>query len=194
VLLNNLDYALLMRKNICVFCGSKSGENLEIIERAASLGRRIAQENYGIVFGGGRYGLMGAVAQAALEAGGHVTGIIPTGLSAREPVQQQLTELFVVDDIIARKRLMIDKSDIFVVLPGGLGTLDELFEVWTGIQIKAHEKKLVIANWYGYYDTLLKFMKEIDAQGFLNGDHLNAVAVTQDLDDLMAIIQQSLKP
>lgn len=191
--MNNLDYALLMKKNICVFCGSKSGDNIEIIERAASFGRRIAEEKYGLIFGGGRYGLMGAVAQAALEAGGQVTGIIPTGLSAREPVQQQLTELFVVDDIIERKRLMIEKSDIFVVLPGGLGTLDELFEVWTGIQIKAHQKALVIANWYGYYDTLLKFMKEIDTQGFLNGDHLNAVAVAHDLEDLMTIIHQSIK-
>ena len=99
-----------MKKNICVFCGSRDGDNLDTIAKAADMGRAIANASYGVVFGGGRLGLMGAVAKAALEEKGSVIGVIPTGLTAREPIQQELTELFVVDDIIERKRLMIEKS------------------------------------------------------------------------------------
>ena len=171
-----------MKKNICVFCGSRDGDNLDTIANAS----------YGVIFGGGRLGLMGAVAKAALEEKGSVIGVIPTGLTAREPIQQELTELFVVDDIIERKRLMIEKSDAFLVLPGGFGTLDELFEVWTGLQVGAHQKPIIIANWGGYYDKLLAFLKQADEHGFLNGDHLNGAEIINDVDDIIKALQKSL--
>lgn len=181
-----------MKKNICVFCGSRDGDNLDTIAKAADMGRAIANAGYGIVFGGGRLGLMGAVAKAAIESKTNVIGIIPTGLTAREPIQQELTELFVVDDIIERKRLMIEKSHAFLVLPGGFGTLDELFEVWTGLQVGAHNKPIIIANWGGYYDKLLAFLKQADEHGFLNGDHLNGAEVINDVDDIIRALQKSL--
>lgn len=181
-----------MNINICVFCGSKDGDNINTLAKAGDLGRALAGDQYGIVFGGGRFGLMGSVAQAAIEAQGRVIGIIPTGLTSREPVQQELTELFVVDDIIERKRLMIEKSDAFLVLPGGFGTLDELFEVWTGLQVGAHQKPIIIANWGGYYDKLLAFLKQADEHGFLNGDHLNGAEIINDVDDIIKALQKSL--
>ena len=182
-----------MKKNICVFCGSRDGDNLDTIAKASDLGRALADAGYGIVFGGGRLGLMGAVARSAIEVGGSVTGIIPTGLTAREPVQQELSELFVVDDIIERKRLMMEKSDAFVVLPGGFGTLDELFEVWTGMQIGSHTKPIIIANWGGYYDKLLEFLNDADQHGFLNGDHLKGAEIINDVNGITALLNTSLK-
>lgn len=181
-----------MKKNICVFCGSRDGDNLDTIAKAADMGRAIANAGYGIVFGGGRLGLMGAVAKAAIESKTSVIGVIPTGLTAREPIQQELTELFVVNDIIERKRLMMEKSDAFLVLPGGFGTLDELFEVWTGLQVGTHNKPIIIANWGGYYDKLLAFLRQADEHGFLNSDHLNGAEVINDVDDIIRALQKSL--
>ena len=174
-----------MNKTICVFCGSKDGDDLNTIAKAADLGRALAEEGFSIVFGGGRFGLMGSVARAAIESNGRVIGIIPTGLTSREPVQQELTELFVVDDIIERKRLMIEKSDAFLILPGGLGTLDELFEVWTGRQVKAHNKPIIIGNWDGYYDKLLSFLDQANHQGFLNGDHLDGITILKSVEEII---------
>ena len=182
-----------MNINICVFCGSKDGDNINTLAKAGDLGRALASEQFGIVFGGGRFGLMGSVAQAAIESQGRVIGIIPTGLTSKEPVQQELTELFVVDDIIERKRLMIERSDAFLVLPGGLGTLDELFEVWTGRQVKAHNKPIIIANWDGYYDQLLAFLRKADQHGFLNGDHLDGVDIAEDVEDIMQLLKHFFK-
>ena len=181
-----------MKKNICVFCASRQGDNLNTIAKASDLGRAIADSGYGLVFGGGQLGLMGTVASAAIEANGHVIGIIPKGLTSREPVQQELKELFVVDDIIERKRLMIERSAAFVVLPGGLGTLDELFEVWTGKQVGAHNKPVIIANWDGYYDKLIAFLKQADEHGFLNGDHLSHINITHSVEELMGVLDQLL--
>jgi uncharacterized protein (TIGR00730 family) len=181
-----------MNLNICVFCGAKDGDNLSTIAKASDLGRGLAEEGFGVVFGGGRYGLMGSVAKAAIESNGRVIGIIPTGLTSREPVQQELTELFVVNDIIERKRLMIEKSDAFLILPGGLGTLDELFEVWTGRQVKAHTKPIIIANWDGYYDKLLSFLHQADHHGFLNGDHLDGVEIVNSVEEVIETLKKSL--
>ena len=160
--------------------------------KAGDLGRAIADAGYGLVFGGGSLGLMGIVADAAIKANGHVIGIIPKGLTAREPVQQELQELFVVDDIIERKRLMIEKSMAFVILPGGLGTLDELFEVWTGKQVGAHKKPIIIANWDGYYDKLISFLKQADQHGFLNGDHFDHITITHAVEDTMSTLDKLL--
>jgi uncharacterized protein (TIGR00730 family) len=187
-----LDYPVVMNKNICVFCASRTGDNLNTIAKAGDLGRAIAESQYGLVFGGGKLGLMGTVASAALEANGKVIGIIPKGLTAREPVQQELSELFVVTDIIERKRMMMDRSDAFVVLPGGLGTLDELFEVWTGKQVGAHNKPIIIANWDGYYHKLLDFLKISDEHGYLNGDHFSHINVADSVEDIIRLLEQLL--
>jgi hypothetical protein len=181
-----------MKKNICIFCGSRDGNNLDMIAKTAEVGRELSYAGFGIVFGGGRLGLMGAVAKAAIEANGSVIGIIPKGLTSREPIQQQLTELYVVDDIIERKRMMIEKSDAFLILPGGLGTLDELFEVWTGLQVGAHKKPIIIANWGNYYNQLLAFLKQADDHGFLNGDHLRGAEVINDIDGIVSTLKKSL--
>ena len=181
-----------MKKNICVFCGSRDGNNLDMIAKTAEVGRELSYAGFGIVFGGGRLGLMGAVAKAAIEANGSVIGIIPKGLTSREPIQQQLTELHVVNDIIERKRMMMERSDAFLILPGGLGTLDELFEVWTGLQVGSHNKPIIIANWGNYYDQLLSFLKQADDHGFLNGDHLKGAEVINDIDTIVSTLKKSL--
>jgi uncharacterized protein (TIGR00730 family) len=187
-----VEYPVAMNKNICVFCASRTGDNLNTIAKAGDLGRAIAESDYGLVFGGGKLGLMGAVASAAIDANGKVVGIIPKGLTAREPVQQELTELFVVTDIIERKRMMMERSDAFVVLPGGLGTLDELFEVWTGKQVGAHNKPIIIANWDGYYHKLLEFLKVSDQHGYLNGDHFTHINVADSVEDIMHLLKKLL--
>jgi uncharacterized protein (TIGR00730 family) len=107
-------------------------------------------------------------------------------------VQQELSELFVVTDIIERKRMMMDRSDAFVVLPGGLGTLDELFEVWTGKQVGAHNKPIIIANWDGYYHKLLDFLKISDKHGYLNGDHFSHINVADSVEDIIRLLEQLL--
>jgi uncharacterized protein (TIGR00730 family) len=170
-------------KNICVFCGSQPGDDLNLVSEAADLGRSIVRLGFGLVFGGGRLGLMGAVAEAALAHKGHVIGIIPKGLTSQEPVEQGLSELFVVDDLSERKRLMIDKSSAFVVLPGGIGTFDELFEIWTGKQVGVYPQPMIIANWNNYYDRLLEFLKEADDRGFIRGEYLKHVIVTHTLHE-----------
>lgn len=170
-------------KHICVFCASQSGNDIDLIAKASDLGRALAQLGYGLVFGGGRYGLMGAVANGALELNGHVIGIIPKGLTAREPVEHGISELFVVDDILERKRLMIEKSDAFIVLPGGIGTLDELFEIWTGKQVQAYTQPLVIANWNGFYDGLLDFLSQANQHGLVRGEYMSNVMVTNSLPE-----------
>lgn len=177
-------------KNICIFCGSRQGQNLELTAKAADLGRAIAQEGHQLIFGGGRFGLMGTISQAAIEARGKVIGITPTGLASREPVQHELTELHVVDDLVIRKRMMIDRSDIFIVLPGGLGTLDELFEVWTGKQVNAHVKPIIIANWGNYYDKLFDFLKQAHDDGFLHEDHTTHVEIVDSVEEIIAAINQ----
>ncbi|MCD6733597.1 MAG: TIGR00730 family Rossman fold protein [Burkholderiaceae bacterium] len=159
------------RKWICVFCGAKSGADAKYVEAARETGRAIASRGWGVVFGGGRVGLMAALADAALAAGGEVIGVIPRALMAREPGHPGVSRLEIVVDMAVRKQRMIELADAFVTLPGGLGTLDELFEVLTLRQIGQHAKPVGLYNLDGYFDTLLAACREFVARGFvLPGD------------------------
>jgi uncharacterized protein (TIGR00730 family) len=167
-------------ERVCVFCGSSPGTDPIYLETARSVGRFLARERLGIVFGGGGVGLMGALAEAAMASGGRVTGVIPEPLMARELGHRQLSELRVVGSMHARKALMIELGDAFLGLPGGAGTLDELSEVWTWSQLGIHDKPCGILNVRGYFDPLLAFLDRMVAEGFLAPAHRKMVLVDTD--------------
>ncbi len=175
---------------ICVFCGSHSGENPLFRESAALVGRLLAQRGLGIVYGGGRVGLMGALADAALAAGGHVIGIIPEALAAREVAHRTVSELHVVGSMHERKALMAVHADAFLALPGGFGTLEELFEVVTWRQLGFHEKPCGLLNVAGYFDRLIAFVEEAVAAGFVNPPDRAALV---DGDDASVLIDRLLE-
>lgn len=160
-----------MIKNICVFCGSNPGTNPAYSQHARALGQHMAQRGIGLVYGGSRLGLMGDVAHAALDAGGEVIGVIPGNLLAREIAMTSLTQLRVVKDMAERKAMMMDLADAFIALPGGFGTLDELFEVVTLLQIGLHAKPVGLLNTAAYYDHLLAFTQRAVTDGFVRGEH-----------------------
>ena len=168
------------RTQVCVFCGSKLGHHHQWAAVAADVGRFIAQQGWGLVFGAGRWGLMGTVAQAAIEEEGHVVGIIPRYLTETEPVLHGISDLQIVETMIERKIRMMEQSEAFLILPGGIGTLEELFEVWTGGQTRAHQKLIVLANLDGYYDGLLAFMAQVSEAGFLHPGSMDRILVAQD--------------
>jgi uncharacterized protein (TIGR00730 family) len=152
---------------ICVFCGAASGRAPAYVAAARVLGKTLARRGIGVVYGGGRVGLMGAVADAALDAGGQVIGVIPQPLLDREIAHDGLTKLHVVDDLHQRKALMASLSDAFVSLPGGIGTMEELFEVWSWAKLGLHRKPCGVLNVDGYFDSLRTFVDEMVADGFL---------------------------
>jgi uncharacterized protein (TIGR00730 family) len=145
-------------KRICVFAGSSAGARPEYSAAADELGRTLAERQIGVVYGGGRIGLMGVVADAVLKAGGHVTGVIPHALAGREIAHAGLSDLRVVSSMHERKAMMADLSDGFIALPGGWGTLEELFEVLTWAQLGFHRKPCGLLNTSGYFDGLLSFL------------------------------------
>jgi uncharacterized protein (TIGR00730 family) len=153
---------------VCVYCGSRHGSRTEYTQAARELGRAIGERGWGLVYGGGKVGLMGEVADAVLAAGGHVRGVIPESLKRREVGHEGLHELHVVPDMHQRKRLMAEHADMFVALPGGIGTFEELYEVWTWRQLGYHDKPIGLLNTAGFYDGLLAFMRHTVAEGFLD--------------------------
>jgi uncharacterized protein (TIGR00730 family) len=156
---------------ICVFCGASAGDDPVYAEAAAGLGRELTRRGIGLVTGGGRVGLMGAVADAALAAGGEVTGVIPQALLERELAHTGLTRLHVVPTLHERKALMHELADGFVALPGGFGTLDELMEAITWAQLGLHAKPIGILDVQGYYDALLGFVEHARRSGFVPERH-----------------------
>jgi uncharacterized protein (TIGR00730 family) len=154
-------------RNLCVFCGSSAGTRPEYAAAARALGRTLAERGVGLVYGGARVGLMGELADAALAAGGRVTGVIPHALEAREIAHPGLTELRVVATMHERKAVMSELSDGFVALPGGLGTLEELFEVWTWAQLGVHAKPCALLDVCGFYAPLLTFLDAAVREGFV---------------------------
>jgi uncharacterized protein (TIGR00730 family) len=157
----------MKRPSICVYCGSRPGENAAYETSARAIGQEIGRRGWQLVYGGGRAGLMGTVADAALEAGAPVIGVIPQSLMDREVGHAGLTELHVVETMHQRKLMMAERSDAFVALPGGIGTFEELFEVWSWRQLGYHDKPLGLLNVAGYYDALLGFMAQTVSQGFV---------------------------
>ncbi|GAB4039895.1 MAG: TIGR00730 family Rossman fold protein [Rubrivivax sp.] len=153
---------------LCVYCGSRHGVRPAYTEAARALGTLIGRGGHGLVYGGGNVGLMGVVADAVLAAGGPVTGVIPEALVQREVGHPGLSEQIVVPDMHVRKRLMAERADAFVALPGGIGTFEELYEVWTWRQLGYHDKPIGLLNVAGFYDGLLAFMDHTVGQGFLD--------------------------
>lgn len=153
--------------SICVYCGSRSGDDPAFVAAARGVGRAIGERGWRLVYGGGRIGLMGEVADAALAAGASVIGVIPHALMTREHGHRGLDELIVVDTMHERKRLMAEHSNAFLALPGGIGTFEELFEAWTWLQLGYHAKPVAVLNTAGYYDGLLGFLEQAVARGFM---------------------------
>jgi len=173
--------------SICVYCGSRHGELPAYTEAARAVGTEIGRRGWQLIYGGGRAGLMGEVADATLTAGGTVVGVIPESLMGRELGHRGLTELHVVDTMHQRKTMMAERSDAFLALPGGIGTFEELFEVWTWRQLGYHDKPLGLLNVTGYYDALLAFLAHSRAQGFMTTAQTDLLQVS---DDPAAVLQR----
>lgn len=154
-------------KTVCVYCGSGSGSNHRFLEAATALGKVFAENNIRLVYGGGSVGLMGAVAKSVLDHGGSVTGIIPDFLANRERMNPNLTELVVTPDMHERKRLMFERSDAFVALPGGVGTLEELVEQMTWQQLGRHTKPVLLANIDNFWEPLIALLTHMRANQFI---------------------------
>ena len=164
-------------RSVCVFCGSQPGARPDYVEAARELGGLLARRGLRLIYGGGHVGLMGAVADAALGAGGQVVGVIPEHLMQPEVAHQGLTELLVVDSMHTRKREMAARADAFVVLPGGYGTFEEMFEMVTWLQLQLHSKPIGLLNVEGYYDALLDFLRHAAAEGFIRPQHWDLLIV-----------------
>ena len=173
-------------RRICVYCGSNVGENPIYRETAQAVGTLLASEGIGLVYGGGNVGLMGVLADAALAAGGEVIGIIPDGLFSREVGHPGLTEIRVVTTMHERKALMADLSDGFIALPGGMGTLDELFEILTWAQLGIHAKPCGLLNVAGYFNPLIALLDHMVAEKFLRPEHRALALVDDDAGRLLA--------
>ncbi len=176
--------------SLCVYCGSKPGLDPAYAKAATEVGTWIGQRGGQLVYGGGRGGLMGIVADATLQAGGQVIGIIPQALVDREWAHRDCTELHIVDTMHERKSMMAERSDAFLAMPGGIGTLEELFEVWTWQQLGYHNKPLGLLNIAGYYDGLLQFMDHSVTQGFLAIQQREWIAVNHAPDALLPVLVQ----
>ncbi|UFH49112.1 TIGR00730 family Rossman fold protein [Pseudomonas sp. KNUC1026] len=172
-------------KSVCVFCGASSGTNLAYSEAARQLGRVLAERGLTLVYGGGKVGLMGVVADAAMAAGGEVIGIIPEALKALEVGHAGLSRLEVVDGMHARKARMAELSDAFIALPGGLGTLEELFEVWTWGQLGYHGKPLGLLEVNGFYEKLTGFLDHLVAENFVRQEHRAMLQLGHEADGLI---------
>lgn len=164
-------------RSVCVFCGSQAGQRPEYTDAARELARVLVAQDVELVYGGGHVGLMGALADEALVLGGRVIGVIPEHLMRPEVAHQGLTELLVVDSMHIRKRTMADRSDAFIVLPGGYGTLEEMFEMVTWLQLQLQAKPVGIVNVEGYFDSLLAFIQHGASEGFIRREHWDLLVV-----------------
>jgi uncharacterized protein (TIGR00730 family) len=179
-------------QSVCVYCGSGTGRNPAFAKAARWLGRILAVSRIGLVYGGGSLGLMGEIARSVLDHGGHVTGIIPGFLSERERMLIEAQELIVVDDMHQRKQLMFAKSDAFVALPGGLGTLEEFVEQLTWSQLGRHARPIVLANIEGFWNPLLTQFESMAADGFIRpGLDLNLLVVDR-VEDVIPAIERAI--
>lgn len=181
-------------RSVCVFCGASTGANPAYRDAAIALGQAIAQRGLKLVYGGGAVGLMGIVANAAMAAGGEVVGIIPQSLLDAEVGHKGLTRLEVVDGMHARKARMAELSDAFIALPGGLGTLEELFEVWTWGQLGYHAKPLGLLDVNGFYEKLGGFLDHIVEEGFVRPQHRAMLLLGQQADALLDGMSEFVAP
>ena len=177
--------------SIAVYCGSRFGDAPSFANAARNLGHRIASRGDSVVYGGGRVGLMGTLADAAIAEGGRVIGVIPQALMDREVGHGGLAELHVVRTMHERKQLMAERADAFIALPGGIGTLEELYEVWSWQQLGYHDKPVALLNVDGYYDALLAFMTVSHERGFVSTPQYHALLVDDDADRLLDRIREA---
>ena len=183
-----MKYAFDMNmKKICVFCGSSGGKDKKYLDLAKRVGEVITQKNFGLVYGGGNVGLMGMVAHTVLKNNKEVIGVIPKSLTNREMADFSITQLHIVETMHERKKMMYDLSDAFLVIPGGMGTLDEMFEILTWAQLKFHNKPVYILNEFGFYTDLIKFVNHSSEQGFIKKEHLQLFQVIEKAEDLLKI-------
>lgn len=178
-------------RNICVYCGSAPGADPIFLQAAASLGEALADAGIGLVYGGGDLGLMGAVARSVLDNGGHVTGIIPGFLRKRENMLESAQELVIVDDMHTRKRIMFERADAFVALPGGVGTLEELVEQLTWVQLGQHGKPVLIADVGGFWKPLLSLFAHMRESGFIREQFELRYLVSEKIGDIVPMLRQA---
>jgi uncharacterized protein (TIGR00730 family) len=178
-------------KRICVFCGSSVGARPAYAQTARELGRTLAARGIGVVFGGGKVGLMGVLADAALAAGGEAIGVIPEALVAREIAHAGLTKLHVVRSMHERKTLMADLADAFIALPGGFGTFEEFFEAVTWTQLGIHQKPCGLLNVEGYYDALLALLDRAVADAFIRDANRSLVLEAPDVPTLLTRLEEA---
>ncbi|MGE0051943.1 MAG: TIGR00730 family Rossman fold protein [Arcobacter sp.] len=179
---------------IAVFCGSSSGNNIKYIEATKSLGKFFAQNNIDIVYGGGKVGLMGIIADSVIENGGKVYGVIPEKLKNKELAHTGITELYVVNTMHERKAMMADMADAFVTLPGGAGTLEEIFEAWTWAQLGYHNKACAFYNIDGFYDKLFELIDSMCLSGFLKQDYSEMLINTDNEKELLKSLENYKSP
>jgi uncharacterized protein (TIGR00730 family) len=182
-----------MLKSICIFCGSGTGKDPVYIEAARAMGEYLAKNKINFVYGGGRIGLMGVIADTVLSNGGTVTGIIPGFLSTKEIKHDGLTECYVVDDMHTRKQMMYQLSDAFIAMPGGFGTLDELFEIITWHQLLLHTKPIAIYNVAGYFDPLLAMIEKMQNQNFIHENYTQFLKHGSSLEEVMGFFNGELR-
>ncbi len=179
--------------SICVYCGSRPGDQPGFIEAARATGRWIGEHGGQLVYGGGRSGLMGEVAEATRQAGGRVVGVIPQALVDKELANHACDELHIVQTMHERKAMMAERSDAFVALPGGIGTFEELFEVWTWRQLRYHDKPIGLLNVAGYYDAMLGFLQHSVTSGFIGDWQMGLMQTGQDTDALLRTLVQDIR-
>ena len=179
--------------SLCVYCGARTGSFQEFSIAAQAVGRWIGEQGGQLVYGGGNNGLMGVMANAALAAGGRVVGVIPHALVEKEWAKLDCTELHVVDNMHERKRLMAERADAFLALPGGIGTFEEFFEVWTWRQLGYHDKPVGLLNLHGYYDSLLTFLQTGVKHGFMTDWQMDLMRVGTEVPELLQSLVDAAK-
>jgi uncharacterized protein (TIGR00730 family) len=179
--------------NICVYCGSSPGNNPRFVEAATAFGKILAENKINLVYGGGSYGLMGALANSVLDHGGTVTGIIPEALVARERALKRVQEMVVTRDMHERKRKMFEHSDAFVALPGGIGTLEELVEQLTWAQLAHHKKPIVLCSIDQFWEPLLETLSRMKDAGFVYNSGILDDVIARDVADILPLIRRKME-
>ncbi len=177
--------------SICVYCGSGFGKNPDFRDYATEFGHLLGQNNIRLVYGGGHVGLMGAIADAVMTSGGEVIGVIPEHLAQKEVAHTGLTELHIVKNMHERKKMMFEKSDAFVVLPGGFGTLEEMFEILTWRQLQLHNKPLLLANFDQYWSPLLSVLEHMVAEKFAGQAHMSHISLADTVQDILPTLEKA---
>ncbi|MBS0236736.1 MAG: TIGR00730 family Rossman fold protein [Proteobacteria bacterium] len=178
-----------VKHRVCVFCGARTGPSADYREITAECGRKLAANGFDLVYGGGNAGLMGVVSKAAHDAGAHVIGIFPVFLEEYEKLNHDLDNTILVDNMSRRKDMLLEHADSFLILPGGFGTLDEIFEVITLAALHQHDKRIIIFNYKGYWDPLIALLEHVYSNEFASVKVKKSYTVVKTLDEALAILK-----